>query len=879
CLYGPNDRTNSDIKHVFECYLEIRSPSATTVATNGDSSSVSSVVRKYPEHYSQQEILRCVPQFAYPCAVDVETVTHFSFVLTAVDSKWTFGFCRLAPHHSTSQVILSSLPWHSTFYKVLNHCAEIRSHVELDANNRHKTTSNFLEAIYQSEVPQPGLDLVVTYCMDGMPGVKEFCAQCPDHHKLPSIPEDRNLTEYFNAIDASNMIVVFANMLNERRIIMTSKKLSRLSACVQAANSLIYPMHWQHIFIPVLPNHLIDYLSAPMPFLIGVPSAIMNRVRRSELGDIVILDCDDNKIESPFDDVQTLPTDIVHTLKKSLRNPMSMSMLGDVVSRSFLRALVSLIGCYRDALRFTPGQKISFNYEAFVSSRSPSVQTFLEKMLQLQIFRQFIEGRLEMLNNGEGFSDEFEFELNMYEDKSTHRLKTQYREWLAAMRKEGGAILKSVNPRMKSVYRQVKDRSRQTYRDLKTKMQNNERTYNYADNTQKSSSGDYRAHKTSSAPSSPTLPIKKLSGSIKKSISGNVIGTTDKTVTYVRQKTSNSSSESNGTAISRLQNGFTKSLSVTNGLSSVSSTSAPTMSVAPEASPEVSDVDSEHSHEMLTFDRIEIDLMGELKEFLHKKSSTDESSNSSKSNKSIRSQNSSSNSSQSNAISFIAKPIPPPRSQVHRKTKPFLEDRDGKEASLIELDTPPDEDLKQDANVIFDPLFEVKPPELKPQTDFQAIRNSWNSLSNNYSNNNNMNNNNKANDFRLNVSSFVPNVCPKPLTNANPVNPFLLVDNQSHSRPQNSFDRLGQLPAVVAQTSASASTGNSGCNASALSQTNTKQTTYSLSDMINWSSAQITSGAQKPNLMPALPVQTTLSTTNANTSNPFKTSNSWQHFD
>ena len=86
----------------------------------------------------------------------------------------------------------------------------------------------------------------------------------------------RNLTEYFNAIDANNMIVIFANMLNERRIIMTSKKLSRLSACVQAANALIYPMHWQHIFIPVLPNHLLDYLSAPMPFLIGVPSVIMN---------------------------------------------------------------------------------------------------------------------------------------------------------------------------------------------------------------------------------------------------------------------------------------------------------------------------------------------------------------------------------------------------------------------------------------------------------------------------------------------------------------------------------------------------------------------------------------------------------------------------
>ena len=41
------------------------------------------------------------------------------------------------------------------------------------------------------------------------------------------------------------MLTIFASMLYERRILITSKKLSRLSACVQAANSLIYPMFWQ----------------------------------------------------------------------------------------------------------------------------------------------------------------------------------------------------------------------------------------------------------------------------------------------------------------------------------------------------------------------------------------------------------------------------------------------------------------------------------------------------------------------------------------------------------------------------------------------------------------------------------------------------------
>lgn len=84
----------------------------------------------------------------------------------------------------------------------------------------------------------------------------------------------RNLTEYYNAVDANNMMIIFASMLCERRIIFTSNKLTRLSACVQTANDIIYPMIWQHIFIPVLPMSLIDYLSAPIPFLIGVPAEV-----------------------------------------------------------------------------------------------------------------------------------------------------------------------------------------------------------------------------------------------------------------------------------------------------------------------------------------------------------------------------------------------------------------------------------------------------------------------------------------------------------------------------------------------------------------------------------------------------------------------------
>ena len=42
-------------------------------------------------------------------------------------------------------------------------------------------------------------------------------------------------------------------------------------------------------------------------------------------------------------------------------------------------------GNYREALRFQVGQQITFDRDAFIQSRPPHIQPFLEKMLQLQV--------------------------------------------------------------------------------------------------------------------------------------------------------------------------------------------------------------------------------------------------------------------------------------------------------------------------------------------------------------------------------------------------------------------------------------------------------------------------------------------------------------
>lgn len=55
-------------------------------------------------------------------------------------------------------------------------------------------------------------------------------------------------------------------------------QLPKLSACVHAAVALLLPFEWQHIFVPVLPRIWLDYLTAPMPFVVGIHSSMMSDV-------------------------------------------------------------------------------------------------------------------------------------------------------------------------------------------------------------------------------------------------------------------------------------------------------------------------------------------------------------------------------------------------------------------------------------------------------------------------------------------------------------------------------------------------------------------------------------------------------------------------
>ncbi|XP_064129517.1 DENN domain-containing protein 1B isoform X8 [Loxodonta africana] len=395
--------------------------------------------------------------------------------------RWYYG-------NSQRTLETSYLPWFEVYYKLLNTLADyLTKELESDLNDT-------LKSLYNHPVPKANTPINLSVASIQL-NQEIFIASeqvlkeqpslaphsyfiAPDVTGLPTIPESRNLTEYFVAVDVNNMLELYASMLHERRVIITSSKLSTLTACLHGSAALLYPMFWQHIYIPVLPPHLLDYCCAPMPYLIGIHSSLIERVKNKSLEDVVMLNVDTNTLESPFNDLSNLPSDVVSALKNKLKKQSTAT--GDGVARAFLRAQAALFGSYRDALRYKPGEPITFCEESFVKHRSSLMKHFLETAVNLQLFKQFIDGRLAKLNAGRGFSDAFEEEITSGGFCGGN--PRSYQQWVHTVKK-GGALFNTAmtkaTPAVRTAYKFAKNHAKQGIKEVKSKLKHKENEEDY----------------------------------------------------------------------------------------------------------------------------------------------------------------------------------------------------------------------------------------------------------------------------------------------------------------------------------------------------------------------------------------------------------------
>jgi hypothetical protein len=122
---------------------------------------------------------------------------------------------------------------------------------------------------------------------------------------------DFSFRPLFAALSIPNVLVVFACLLQECRIALVCNYYGVLGPVAEALSSLLFPLHWEGMYLPVLPYHMLDILDAPVPYLVGLHSRYLQRMHpKKRPAGVVFVDLDRDEVHLGFDEETGSPRQI-----------------------------------------------------------------------------------------------------------------------------------------------------------------------------------------------------------------------------------------------------------------------------------------------------------------------------------------------------------------------------------------------------------------------------------------------------------------------------------------------------------------------------------------------------------------------------------------
>eukprot|EP00013_Stygamoeba_regulata_P017654 CAMPEP_0177675270 /NCGR_PEP_ID=MMETSP0447-20121125/27092_1 /TAXON_ID=0 /ORGANISM="Stygamoeba regulata, Strain BSH-02190019" /LENGTH=1012 /DNA_ID=CAMNT_0019183607 /DNA_START=82 /DNA_END=3116 /DNA_ORIENTATION=- len=386
---------------------------------------------RYPHVHSRESsgssdlFLKSALQFCFPDKESLATQNpekddvvedDFSFVLTDDTGDRRFGYCRrILSSPSTNNnpialVIVSFSPCFALFTKMLDELVE--------RYTQPKSMDSFLSSVLAHKLPSAGQEFVIRISSAESNEEVEWRVKRPDERDTPL--EYLDLRELVQKLSPNNLYRVFVALMAERRVIFLAKQVSVLSSCVQAAMALLYPFHWQHVFIPVLPKELMTILCAPMPYVVGMLTSLVpemsNYVGAMEAALIVDLDGDCFPQELPQDDSRLVPSSIskplIRSIKEARGKPRGLlaSLRGRTMNKSqstsaeadttIKQAFVTAFMTFHTQVLANhwkyvdPSHEDMFDKQRYVAEAPAEMQELIKVLTSTQMFEQFIMQRI-----------------------------------------------------------------------------------------------------------------------------------------------------------------------------------------------------------------------------------------------------------------------------------------------------------------------------------------------------------------------------------------------------------------------------------------------------------------------------------------------------
>uniref|UniRef100_A0A8C5NSX5 SET binding factor 1 n=1 Tax=Junco hyemalis TaxID=40217 RepID=A0A8C5NSX5_JUNHY len=212
----------------------------------------------------------------------------------------------------------------------------------------------------------------------------------------------------FRQLGITNVLFLFCAALTEHKILFLSSSYQRLTDACRALLALMFPLKYSFTYVPILPAQLLEVLSTPTPFIIGVHSIFQSETQ--ELLDVVIADLDGGTVNVPeCVHISLLPEPLLQQTREALSMVSARAFpfptaspgcqhhpLDKEIRAVFLRLFAQLLQGYRWCLhiiRIHPEPVIRFHKAAFLGQRGLTEDDFLTKVLEGMAFAGFVTER------------------------------------------------------------------------------------------------------------------------------------------------------------------------------------------------------------------------------------------------------------------------------------------------------------------------------------------------------------------------------------------------------------------------------------------------------------------------------------------------------
>uniref|UniRef100_A0A6I8NUZ4 SET binding factor 1 n=1 Tax=Ornithorhynchus anatinus TaxID=9258 RepID=A0A6I8NUZ4_ORNAN len=218
----------------------------------------------------------------------------------------------------------------------------------------------------------------------------------------------------FRQLGITNVLTLFCACLTEHKILFLSRSYQRLTDACRGLLALLFPLKYSFTYVPILPAQLLEVLSTPTPFVIGVNSVF--QAETQELLDVIVADLDGGTVTVPeCVHVPPLPEPLHGQTHRALcmvldpeleladlafpppsSSPPSLKMQDKELRAVFLRLFAQLLQGYRWCLhlvRIHPEPVLRFHKAAFLGQRGLVEDEFLPKVLEGMAFAGFISER------------------------------------------------------------------------------------------------------------------------------------------------------------------------------------------------------------------------------------------------------------------------------------------------------------------------------------------------------------------------------------------------------------------------------------------------------------------------------------------------------